>query len=192
MKKPIRVLIADDHPVLRAGLRALLDAEKDLAVVGEAATASDAVSQSEALRPDVVLLDVQMPGNGLRAVPAILALSDPPKVVILSVCDDVVHVRAALRSGVSGYVTKRAVDECTVEAVRAAHEGRVFIDPMLGSVVVGEIVGYKDKSDENHARLTPRMLEVLRLAAWGYTNQQIAAALSVTVKTVEAHRSSIL
>jgi len=192
MKPPIRLLIADDHAIVRSGLAMLMQAEEDITVVGQAATAAEAIQQVADLKPDVVLMDIQMPGSGLKAARTILAGEAPPKVVVLSVHDDATHLRAALRAGVSGYVTKRAVDRATVQAIREAYAGRVYIDPTLSGIVAQEFAGHRKPSAELQRPLTPRMREVLRLAAWGYTNEEIAGSLSITVKTVEAHRASLM
>jgi len=192
MPAPIRVLIADDHAVVRSGLAMLLEAEEDITVVGQAATAAETVEQAARLKPDVVLLDIQMPGSGLKAARAMLSRESPPRVVVLSVHDDAPHLRAALRAGVSGYVTKRSADRATIEAVRHAHSGRVYIDPSLGGIMAEQLLGARAAPARAIAPLTPRMREVLWLAAWGYTNDEIARALSVTVKTVEAHRAGLM
>ena len=192
MTQPIRLLIADDHAVVRSGLAKLLEAEEDLTVVGQASTAAETAQQCAALKPDVVLLDIEMPGGGLKAARSILAGEAPPRVVILSVHDDATHLRAALRAGVSGYVAKRSADRATVEAVREAASGRLYIDPAMSRVVAQEFAGPRKPEPDPRRPLTRRMGEVLRLAAWGFTNEEIASQLSITVKTVEAHRASIM
>lgn len=192
MPEPIRVLIADDHGVVRAGLAMLLNAEEDMVVIGQAATADETVREAMALKPDVILLDIHMPGGGLRAANSIRREQPMAKMVVLSIYDDATHLRAALRVGVSGYVAKRSVDTATVAAIREVHAGGLYIDPALSDVVAQDFVGRRRSAKRLPAELTPRMHQVLRLAAWGYTNNEIASALSVTVKTVEAHRSAIV
>ncbi len=192
MRELTRLLIADDHAVVRAGLAMLLNAEEDMTVVGEAATAEETIHRTLTLEPDVLLLDIHMPGGGLRAASSIRRERPATKMVVLSVYDDATHLRAALRVGVSGYVAKRSVDKATVAAIREACRGGLYIDPSLSDVVAQDLVGHCRGRNEAPTELTPRMRQVLRLAAWGYTNNEIATALSVTVKTVEAHRSAIV
>jgi len=192
MPEPIRVLIADDHAVVRAGLAMLLNAEGDMTVVGQAATGAETLRQALSLKPDVLLLDIHMPGGGLRAASSIRREQPATKMVVLSIYDDATHLRAALRVGVSGYVAKRSVDKAAVAAIREVCRGGLYIDPALSDIVAQDFVGHPRNGTGVASELTPRMRQVLRLAAWGYTNREIASALSVTVKTVEAHRASIV
>lgn len=189
----MRLLIADDHPVVRAGLAALLGAEGDIEVVGQAGSAIEAIDEARRLKPDVVLMDLGMPeGGGLRAARSLLGDPEPPAIVVLSVHDDAAHLRAALRAGVAGYVTKGSADRTVLEAVRAAEVGRTYVDPALGAVVAGELAAGGRSRRADGAVLTARQQEVLRLVAWGYTTQQIAQQLTLTAKTVEAHRARIM
>lgn len=189
----IRLVVADDHAVVRAGLIALLEFEDDITVVGEAADVDETIRRTRTLKPDVLLLDITMPGGGgLRAVQPILNADSPPRIVVLSIHDDATHVRAALRLGVTGYVTKRSVDRATVRAVRAAAQGRLFIDPTLSEADQQATPSRNGKNGDRLYDLTPRMQEVLQLVAWGHTNEEVAGRLSITVKTVEAHRASIM
>ncbi len=188
----IRLLIADDHAVVRAGVAMLLNAEEDMMVVGEADTAEETIRKAASLKPDVILLDIHMPGGGLRAASCILRQQPTTKMVVLSIYDDATHLRAALRVGVSGYVAKRSVDTATVAAIREVHKGGLYIDPALSDIVAQDFVGQRRAGERVAAELTPRMQQVLRLAAWGYTNNEIASILSVSVKTVEAHRAAIV
>jgi DNA-binding NarL/FixJ family response regulator len=189
----MRLLIADDHGIVRAGLAALMGAQPDIEVVGEAASVAETVQEARRLQPDVVLLDLSMPeGGGLRAARTLLSSPPHPAIVVLSVHDDAPHLRAALRSGVSAHVTKGSPDRTLLEAVRAAHAGRTYVDPALSEVVAGELMVDGRLKRAGEAPLTPRLQEVLRLVAWGYTTEQIAARLSLTAKTVEAHRARIM
>jgi len=172
---------------------ALLGVEPDIEVVGEAGSASETIREARRLKPDVVLLDLSMPeGGGLRAARALLGDAERPAIVVLSVHDDAHHLRSALRLGVLGYVTKGSADRTLLEAVRAAREGRTYVDPALSEVVASELAASGSAARAGAAPLTPRMQEVLRLVAWGYTTQQIARQLSLTDKTVEAHRSRLM
>jgi len=191
--KALRLLVADDHAVVRAGLVALLSAQPDIEVVAQAGSASETVEEARRTKPDVVLLDLSMPeGGGLRAARLLLSGPEPPAIVVLSVHDDAPHLRAALRSGVAGYVTKGSADRTVLEAIRTAHAGKTYVDPALSDVVTAELMVSGRLKRATDAPLTPRMQEVLRLVAWGYTTQQIARQLSLTPKTVEAHRARIM
>jgi DNA-binding NarL/FixJ family response regulator len=187
----IGVLIVDDHAVVRAGLRLLVDNADGLETVGEAGTADEALEQVKALAPDVTLLDVVMPGrSGIEALPEIRAAHPEGKVLILSMEDNLGYVREALAAGANGYVLKEAVD---TEVVRAIHEvaaGRRYLQPELGVRLVGAEGSERDKS--RHDPLSQREKEVLRLIALGHTNQEIADRLVISVRTAETHRANIM
>jgi DNA-binding NarL/FixJ family response regulator len=190
--KRIRILLADDHAVLRAGLRALLAAQHDLEVVGEAADGTEAIRLAQALRPDVVVMDIGMPGvGGIDATSRIKRNVPAVKVLILSVHDDRGYLRQVLRAGASGYVLKKAADTELMAAIRAAARGEVFLDPALAKMLVDEIIEPKPASGSEPA-LSDREREVLRLLAHGHTNQQVADQLCVSVKSVETYKARLM
>jgi DNA-binding NarL/FixJ family response regulator len=187
---PIRVLVCDDHAMLRTGLRLLLDAEPDLEVVGEAADADEAIDCARALEPDVVLLDVVLPGrNGVDALPDLLAAAPGTKALMLSMQDDPSYVRGAFGAGASGYVPKEAADHELVHAVREVAAGRTFVHPLVGArLAVAEV----EEAPPGTEPLSEREREVVRLLALGHTNQEIAKLLTISVRTVETHRAHIV
>ncbi|RME09810.1 MAG: DNA-binding response regulator [Ardenticatenia bacterium] len=192
----IRILIADDHGVLRAGLRALLNAEEEIEVVGEAADGVEAVRLVETLKPDIVLMDISMPGmNGLEATRLIRERAPDTRVLILSVHEDETLLQEAIRAGAAGYIIKRAVELELLSAIRAVWRGDIYVHPSLtGALLRGLNLGASTSphaTDSSIDRLTPREKEVLRLIALGYTNQQIADELHISVRTVETHRANI-
>lgn len=194
----VRILIADDHGVLRAGLRFLLNAEADMEVVGEANDGSEATVKARELHPDVILLDITMPGTGgLQAIRHIKKASPASKILILSVHGDESYLREALRAGASGYALKRAADTELLSAIRAVHRGEMFLDPSLTKILVSELIGTegKQRGDEGDREIHPlsdREREVLRLVAQGYTSQQVADMLFVSLKTVETYKARVM
>lgn len=189
---PIRILIADDHGVLRAGLRTLLNAEPDMTVVGEAADGYDAVRLAEELCPDVVLLDISMPGPGGIEVTRRLRQRLPQtRVLILTVHEDESMLREALRVGAAGYITKRAVESELINAIHAVWRGDLYVHPTMTRALLRDLQPPIIPPESPHEPLTPREIEVLRLIAQGYTNRQIAEALSISVRTVETHRANL-
>lgn len=190
--KRIRILLADDHAVLRAGLRALLNAQRDLEVVGEAADGAEAVRLAQALHPDVVVMDIGMPGvNGIDATARIKRELPTTKVLILSMHDDRGYLRQVLRAGASGYVLKKAADTELLAAIRAAARGEVFLDPGLAKALVEEVMEPAPAGRETPV-LSDREREVLRLLARGHTNQQVADRLCVSVKSVETYKARLM
>jgi two-component system, NarL family, response regulator NreC len=190
--KRIRILLADDHTVLRAGLRALLGAQDDLEVVGEASDGAEAVRLTQALRPDVVVMDIGMPGvSGIDATARIKRDMPAAKVLILSMHDDRGYLRQVLRAGASGYVLKKAADTQLLAAIRAAARGEVFLDPALTKALVDEVMEPKVAAGEAPA-LSHREREVLRLIAHGHTNQQVADRLCIGVKSVETYKARLM
>jgi DNA-binding NarL/FixJ family response regulator len=187
----IRVLIVDDHAVVRTGLRLLLDAEDDLEPVGEAGNARDAVFQARALKPEVILLDVVMPENsGLDVLPQLVHESPDVKVLILSMQDEPRYVREAFAAGASGYVLKEAADIEVVAAVREVAGGGRYVNPELGARLVSAETEAARLAEEDP--LSDREREVLRLLALGHTNQEIAKQLYISVRTAETHRAHIM
>ena len=187
----VRVLIVDDHAVVRAGLKLLLDAEDDIEAVGEAGNAKDAVFRMRSLKPDVVLMDVVMPGeSGLEATAKILHESPETKVLVLSMQDDPRYVREAFAVGASGYVLKEAADTELVAAIREVANGGRYVHPTLGARLVTADAEERRRAEEDP--LSDREREVLRLLALGHTNQEIAQMLYISVRTAETHRAHIM
>lgn len=193
--RPIRVLIADDHAVLRAGLRMLLDAEPDLEVIGEAGDGLEAIERTKRSSPDVVLLDVAMPRcGGLEAIKQIRDISPQTRVLILTMHDDEGYLREALAAGGSGYVLKRAADIELLTAIRTVYQGGTYLHAAHTRVL---FEGKADQrgpraAEETRPQLSPREKEVLRLIALGHTNQQAADMLYLSVKTVETYRGRLM
>jgi two-component system response regulator NreC len=189
--KAIRVLVVDDHAVVRSGLRRVLDAEKDIETVGEAPNAERAVFEALEHKPDVVLMDVVMPGkSGIEGMPALLQALPETRVLILSMQDDPHYVREAFEAGASGYVLKEAADTDVVEAVRAVASGARYVHPALGAKLVAAETEERKRAESDP--LSEREREVLRLLALGHTNQEIAALLYISVRTAETHRAHIM
>jgi two-component system response regulator NreC len=187
----IRVLVVDDHAVVRSGLRRVLDAEQDIETVAEAADAERAVFEAIESRPNVVLLDVMMPGkSGIEALPAILQAAPDARVHVLSMQDDPRYVREAFDAGASGYVLKEAADTEVVDAVRAVAAGEQYVHPSLGARLVAADAEARRRADADP--LSEREREVLRLLALGHTNQEIASMLYISVRTAETHRAHIM
>jgi two-component system response regulator NreC len=187
----IEVVLVDDHAVVRSGLRMLLDAQEDIEVVGEAGNAKDAIFRARALKPDVILLDVVMPGeSGIEALPKLLKESPETKVLVLSMQDDPSYVREAFAAGASGYVLKEAVDEEVVSAVREIASGRRYVHPALGARMIAAEAEERAAAEANP--LSDREREILRLLALGHTNQEIARQLFISVRTAESHRAHIM
>jgi two-component system, NarL family, response regulator NreC len=187
----IGVLIADDHAVVRSGLRMLIDAEADLETVGEAGTGDEAVRLARLLKPDVVLMDVVMPGkSGIDVTPAVLEVAPETKVLVLSMQDDPRYVHEAFSAGASGYVLKEAADSEVVGAIREVAAGNRYVHPALGARLVAAEAAARRKAEEDP--LSEREREVLRLLALGHTNQEIATTLYISVRTAETHRAHIM
>lgn len=187
----IRVVIVDDHAILRSGLRRVLEAEADIEVVGEAESAERAVFEALGTKPDVLLMDVVMPGkSGIEGMPAVLQAVPEAKVLILSMQDDPRYVREAFAVGASGYVLKEAADTEVVGAVRAVAAGERYVHPALGARLIAAEAEERKRAEEDP--LSEREREVLRLLALGHTNQEIAEQLYISVRTAETHRAHIM
>ncbi|MGZ8702469.1 MAG: response regulator [Gaiellaceae bacterium] len=187
----ITIVLVDDHAVVRSGLRLLLDAQEDMEVIGEAGNSKDATFRARALQPDVILLDVVMPGeSGIEALPRLLKESPKTKVLVLSMQDDPRYVREAFAAGASGYVLKEAADEEVVSAVREIAGGGHYVHPALGARMVAAEA--QERAAAEADPLSEREREVLRLLALGHTNQEIAQELYISVRTAESHRAHIM
>jgi DNA-binding NarL/FixJ family response regulator len=191
----IKVLIADDHALMREGIRALLRTYDDVEVVGEARDGSETLEKAPALTPDVILVDVAMPGlGGLEVTPELRRLCPQAKVLVLTQYDNREYVFRMLRAGAAGYVLKKAAATELVSAIRAVQRGERFLDPSIAAAV---IEGYLRKGEQGHTddaydSLTDREKQVLKLIAEGNTNKQIAEKLGISVKTAMAHRANIM
>ena len=187
----IRVLVVDDHAVVRTGLRRVLDAEPDIETVGEAPNAERAVFEAMAHKPDVVLMDVVMPGkSGIEIIPTLQQNAPEARVLVLSMQDDPRYLREAFAAGARGYVLKEAADTEVVDAVRAVAAGERYVHPALGARLVEAEAAERRRADEDP--LSDREREVLRLLALGHTNQEIAKLLYISVRTAETHRAHIM
>lgn len=187
----IRILVVDDHAVVRSGLKHILEAESDIEVVAEAKDARWAVFETRAHRPDVVLMDVVMPGkSGIEAIPDVLNDCPTAKVLILSMQDDPHYVREAFAAGASGYVLKEAADVEVVNAVRAVARGDSYVHPALGARMA--TADGEERKRVEADPLSKREHDALRLLALGHTNQEIAKLLYLSVRTVETHRAHIM
>jgi len=186
----IRVLIADDHGIVRSGLRMLIERQADMNVVGEASDGVDALRLSQAEHPDVAVLDVSMPRmTGLQAAREIRAHSPDTRVLLLSMHEDERYFFEGLEAGAAGYVLKRAADTDLIDALRTVAAGRTFLSDDAQAVLMGE---WQAGRAEPEDKLTPRELEVVKLIAEAFTNRQIAETLQLSEKTIESHRSNLL
>jgi two-component system response regulator NreC len=187
----ISVVLVDDHAVVRSGIRLLLERQEDIEVIGEAGNAKDALFRARALKPDVILLDVVMPGeSGIEVLPKLLEESPETKVLVLSMQDDPSYVREAFAAGAQGYVLKEAADEEVVSAIREIAKGGRYVHPTLGARMVAAEA--EERAAAEADPLSEREREVLRLLALGHTNQEIAGELYISVRTAESHRAHIM
>jgi two-component system response regulator NreC len=190
----IRVLLADDHAILRSGIRALLEDEPDLEVVGEAEDGHEVIRMAAELEPDIVLIDIAMPRlNGLEATRRIMQSNPQAKILILSMHENEEYVRQVFASGAMGYILKDAAVRELLGAIRAIYRGEVVLSPAITRLVVEDYLRWGDLQ-MNHldSGLSPREREVLQLIAEGYTNSEIAGILSISIKTVQSHRTNLM
>jgi two-component system response regulator NreC len=190
---PIRILIADDHGLVRAGLRALLRAESDISVVGEAANGEDAQKLVKELYPDIVLLDINMPGpDGIEVTRSLKKIAPETKVLVATVHEDESLFQEAIKAGAAGYIVKRAVESELIDAIRAVQRGDIYVHPSMTRALLKDPSASAKPSNAPLESLTPRELDVLRLIAAGYTNRQMADELSISVRTVEGYRANLM
>ena len=188
----IRLLIADDHQLLREGLRALLESEDDMTVVDEASNGRDVVTKAEALAPDIVLMDIGMPElNGIDATRKIGEMAKAPRIIALSMHADRQFVQGILRAGATGYLLKDSAFVELAEAVRRVHDGQVYLSPAIAGVVVESLQSDSDHGEHDDS-LTSREREVLQLMSEGHSTKEIASRLHISVKTVETHRRQVM
>lgn len=194
--KPLRLLLVDDHQIVRTGLRMLFQSEPDMQVVGEAGSGAEAIKAVQALRPDVVIMDVAMPGmTGIEATQQIKSISPETAILALTMHEDEQYFFAMLNAGASGYIPKRAAPDDLVSAIRVVAEGNVFLYSTLARFLIKDISEQKlaVTSNQNDTDgLTQRELEVLTLIAEGHTSREIAEELVISAKTVDRHRENIM
>ncbi len=191
-----RIVLADDHTLVRDGLRRVIEAEADFKVVGEAANVAATIAEVTAQRPDILLLDVSMPGGGgIAALDEIRKASPATRIVVLTMHEDPAYLRVALVSGASGFLLKHAAGRELVAAIRAVLQGRTYVDPTLAGVALHEALRPTQPShasrDGGPERLSPRETQVLRDLALGFTNKEVAQRLAVSVKSVETYRARL-
>ena len=183
------ILLVDDHAVLRAGLRLLLDAQSDMHVIGEAGDAREALMLAERLHPNLILLDLTLPGlGGIAALPALRKAAPSARVLILTMHDDESYLKQALRSGAAGYVLKKAADNELLSAVRAVMRGEVYVHPAMTRVLLEDLLPLSHVPDDPWQSLSDRERETLILVARGHTSAEIAEQLTLSPKTVETYR----
>lgn len=187
-----RILITDDHGVMRAGLRAILEDEPELLVVGEAASGEETLHLAGQHQPDIVLLDIGLPGmDGIAVTRRLAKYSPRPKVIILSVYEDDSILREAIKAGASGYVIKRAAEEELITAIRVVSRGDMYVHPAIMHLLLKDLSNSARPAKFAIDSITPREKEVMRYIIRGYTSRQIAEELSISVRTVEGHRASL-
>ena len=189
----IRVVLADDHALVRQGFRRILEDEMDIEVIGEAGGGAEAIDLDQRLEPDVVVLDMNMPEiNGLHAAIEILRRRPDRPILMLSMYDDVQYVRNALNAGIKGYILKNALETDLIRAVRAVAAGKRFLSPELATAIEGPPAAETVAEDERFAQLSAREIQVLRLIAMGRTNREIGKLLGVSANTVAVHRTNLM
>jgi two-component system, NarL family, response regulator DegU len=194
MNTKINILIADDHTMVRQGLKQILELENDITVIAQASNGSEAVKLTRECKPDIILMDINMPGtNGLQAIKEIKQEKMPSKIIVLTIHEDREYLLKTLQMGAEGYVLKDAEPSVLIEAIRNVHNGQSYIQPNMTKELVKEFnrvtLHEKEKNEENN--LTAREIEVLELIAEGMINKEIARTLYISEKTVKNHVSNI-
>jgi two-component system response regulator NreC len=190
---PTRILLADDHGILRAGLRNLLNAEPDFEVVGEAADGIQALEMTEQTHPDLILMDINMPNmGGIEMLQQLRAKQNASKVLMLTVHEDDGLLKKAIRAGASGYLVKRAAESELINAIRTVMQGDMYVHPSMTRTLLKDLVPAALSKPAGDNTLTHREVEILRMVARGYTNNQIAQKLSLSARTVEGHRANLM
>jgi DNA-binding NarL/FixJ family response regulator len=193
MTNKIRILVVDDHAIMRDGVRALLSLQDDIEIVGEAADGREALNRALELRPDVVLMDIAMPGlDGLEATRRIIRKLPSAKVLVLTQHDNREYVLTAIKAGASGYVPKRALGSELVTAVHAVHRGDSFLYPSVATVLIDGYRRGDNNLDAGFSGLTAREREILKLIAEGHTSREVGEILEISLKTVQGHRTRIM
>jgi two-component system, NarL family, response regulator NreC len=193
--RKIRILLADDHQLMRSGLRLLIEQQSDLSVVGEAADGREAVALAKSLRPDVAVMDITMPNlNGIEAAHQIKQSQPEIAVIVLSMHPDESYVLRALKSGAKGYLLKDSAESDLIQAVRAVAHGKSFFSPTVSKVLLDDYVRKLQRTgaEDAYDLLTPREREILQLVAEGKSNKDVAHLLNLSVYTIETHRSNIM
>jgi two-component system response regulator NreC len=188
----IRLVVADDHAILRSGLRMLINAQPDMEVVGEAEDGIEAVQAIQKANPDVAILDVTMPkSGGLNAIKEIVARNRSTRILLLTMHEEPAYLRTALAAGAAGYVLKKSVDADLLSAIRAVHKGRTYVDSELADILVRDAFGKKEDGAGSGADslLSDRELQVLKLVAEGFSSREIAEQIFISTKTVETYRA---
>lgn len=189
----IRILVADDHKLIRLGVQALITGEPDFEVVGETADSDETLRLAESVHPDIVLMDISMPGvGGIETTRALCKRLPGVRVLILTVHEDEAMLREALRAGAMGYIVKRAADSELIHALRAVARGDHYIHPTMTRALLRELTQQPSPDPRAVESLTSREIEVLRLLVNGYTNRQVAEELSISIRTAEGHRASLM
>ena len=194
MARALRVLLADDHAIVRQGLKLLIDSQPDMAVVGESADGDGVLDQATALKPDIIVMDISMPGmNGLVATRTLKRAQPKVTIVALTRHDDDTYLEELLRAGASGYILKQSAPMELLQAIRAVAAGGVYLDPAMTSRVADGLLARRAEiSSQPHAPISERESEVLRLTAVGHSNKEIASQLKISVKTVEVHKANAM
>ena len=187
-----RVLITDDHAIVRTGLRTLLTADPSMELVGEASGGHEAIQLVEQTQPDVLLLDLSMPDlDGIEVTRAVKSSFPEVRVLVLTIHEDQGRMREAIRAGASGYILKRAAESELISAIHVLMRGDMYVDPAMMRDLLSEAVPPSGRADAVAEQLTPRELEVLKYIVQGYTNRQIGEELNISVRTVEGHRANL-